>query len=205
MRGVAMSHSAQRVQLASSRPVGSQLRSRASARAASRPQRARRFAAVASADAESPALPAAVAIVAPVVRARLPRSHTFRHTSARKALALPRCLRRATPGTHNSARRQAAVAASAAAISSGAISTDAISDYLHATAGFVFDASSSLPDWLVKYFHGINMATVLFAMGGYGTYLGYQIRAGNGGDPTFGTPDTAADLHPKLMAGEKWR
>ena len=38
-------------------------------------------------------------------------------------------------------------------------------------------------------------------MGGYGTYLGYQIRAGNGGDPTFGTPDTAADLHPKLMLG----
>jgi hypothetical protein len=42
---------------------------------------------------------------------------------------------------------------------------------------------------------------VLFAMGGYGTYLGYQIRAGNGGDPTFGTPDTADQLHPKLMLG----
>lgn len=45
------------------------------------------------------------------------------------------------------------------------------------------------------------MATVLLAMGGYGTFLGWQIRAGNGGDPTFGTPDTAAELHPKLMAG----
>ena len=48
--------------------------------------------------------------------------------------------------------------------------------------------------------HALRPA-VLFAMGGYGTYLGWQIRAGNGGDPTFGTPDTAADLHPKLMAG----
>ncbi len=55
--------------------------------------------------------------------------------------------------------------------------------------------------FVTKYFHGLNMATVLFAMGGYGTYLGWQIRAGNGGDATFGTPDTAAELHPKLMAG----
>ena len=43
------------------------------------------------------------------------------------------------------------------------------------------------------------MGIVLVAMGGYGTYLGWQIRAGNGGDATFGTPDTAAALHPKLM------
>ena len=65
----------------------------------------------------------------------------------------------------------------------------------------MFDAKDDVPEFVVKYFHGLNMATVLFAMGGYGTYLGYQIRAGNGGDPTFGTPDTAASLHPKLMAG----
>ena len=45
------------------------------------------------------------------------------------------------------------------------------------------------------------MSTVLFAMGGYGTYLGYRVRAGEGGEATFGTPDTAAELHPKLMAG----
>lgn len=45
------------------------------------------------------------------------------------------------------------------------------------------------------------MGTVLFAMGGYGTYLGWQIRGGNGVDATFGTPDTASQLHPKLMLG----
>ena len=40
------------------------------------------------------------------------------------------------------------------------------------------------------------MATVLFAMGGYGAYLGWQIRDGKGGEPTFGTSDSAAELHP---------
>jgi hypothetical protein len=54
---------------------------------------------------------------------------------------------------------------------------------------------------VTKYFHGLNMATVLFAMGGYGTYLGWQIRQGKGSEPTFGTPDTADELHPKLMLG----
>jgi hypothetical protein len=53
----------------------------------------------------------------------------------------------------------------------------------------------------VKDFHALNMAVVLFAMGGYGTYLGWKVRAGNGGDDTFGTPFSAADLHPKLMLG----
>ena len=28
-----------------------------------------------------------------------------------------------------------------------------------------------------------------------------QIRKGNGGDPTFGTSDMVAELHPKLMGG----
>ncbi|KAG6557394.1 hypothetical protein Mapa_000663 [Marchantia paleacea] len=41
------------------------------------------------------------------------------------------------------------------------------------------------------------MAVVLFAMGGYGTYLGWQIRVGD--DMAFKV--TAKDLHPKLFAG----
>ncbi|EOA27730.1 hypothetical protein CARUB_v10023884mg, partial [Capsella rubella] len=36
--------------------------------------------------------------------------------------------------------------------------------------------SLNLPDWLVHWGHPGNMAVVLFAMGGYGTYLGFRIR-----------------------------
>ncbi|XP_074266783.1 uncharacterized protein LOC141590069 [Silene latifolia] len=34
----------------------------------------------------------------------------------------------------------------------------------------------NLPDWLVHWGHPANMAVVLFAMGGYGTYLGFRIK-----------------------------
>ena len=78
----------------------------------------------------------------------------------------------------------------------------AIDSYLHLTAGFVFDfwANDQVPEFVAHWLHPINMGVVLFAMGGYGSYLGWQIRAGNGGDETL-TGDAAADLHPKLMAG----
>jgi hypothetical protein len=35
----------------------------------------------------------------------------------------------------------------------------------------------NLPPFLLHWFHGINMGIVLFAMGGYGTYLGWNIRS----------------------------
>ena len=99
-----MSLAAQRVQLTPSLPLR---RFRASARAASRPLRARRLSTVASADAESPALPAAVAVVAPVVRTRLLARHTCRGALGPNGVAAPRMRapcdawsspHRATPG-----------------------------------------------------------------------------------------------------------
>jgi len=36
--------------------------------------------------------------------------------------------------------------------------------------------SWDLPGWLVHWGHPGNMAVVLFAMGGYGTYLGFRIK-----------------------------
>ena len=50
--------------------------------------------------------------------------------------------------------------------------------YLHTTAGFVFDgyAAGSIPEFLVHWFHALNMGVVLFAMGGYGAYLGWEVR-----------------------------
>jgi hypothetical protein len=40
-------------------------------------------------------------------------------------------------------------------------------------------------------------AVVLFAMGGYGSYLGWQIRL----SPDGAAKAAAKDLHPKLLAG----
>ncbi|GFY93310.1 hypothetical protein Acr_08g0017060 [Actinidia rufa] len=57
--------------------------------------------------------------------------------------------------------------------------------------------SWNLPDWLVHWGHPGNMAVVLFAMGGYGTYLGFRIRFSNDVEEKA----KAKDLHPKLLAG----
>uniref|UniRef100_A0A0E0CUW9 Uncharacterized protein n=1 Tax=Oryza meridionalis TaxID=40149 RepID=A0A0E0CUW9_9ORYZ len=54
-----------------------------------------------------------------------------------------------------------------------------------------------LPGWLVHWGHPGNMAVVLFAMGGYGTYLGFRIKLSD--DPE--EMAKAKDLHPKLLAG----
>ncbi|CAJ2672464.1 hypothetical protein L195_g000598 [Trifolium pratense] len=57
--------------------------------------------------------------------------------------------------------------------------------------------SLNLPDWLVHWGHPANMAVVLFAMGGYGTYLGFRIRYSDDVEEKA----KAKDLHPKLLAG----
>eukprot|EP01018_Ginkgo_biloba_P036488 Gb_18320 [translate_table: standard] len=55
----------------------------------------------------------------------------------------------------------------------------------------------NLPDWLVHWGHPGNMAVVLFAMGGYGSYLGWQIRLSDDVE----VKAKAKDLHPKLLGG----
>nr|GEY01473.1 GATA zinc finger domain-containing protein 10 [Tanacetum cinerariifolium] len=57
--------------------------------------------------------------------------------------------------------------------------------------------SLDLPGWLVHWGHPGNMAVVLFAMGGYGSYLGFRIRFSDDVDEKA----MAKDLHPKLLAG----
>eukprot|EP00252_Welwitschia_mirabilis_P021492 TRINITY_DN5528_c0_g1_i1.p1 TRINITY_DN5528_c0_g1~~TRINITY_DN5528_c0_g1_i1.p1 ORF type:complete len:270 (-),score=45.88 TRINITY_DN5528_c0_g1_i1:281-1090(-) len=57
--------------------------------------------------------------------------------------------------------------------------------------------SWNLPDWLVHWGHPGNMAVVLFAMGGYGSYLGWQIRLSDDVE----VKAKAKDLHPKLLGG----
>ncbi|KAG6504928.1 hypothetical protein ZIOFF_037276 [Zingiber officinale] len=55
----------------------------------------------------------------------------------------------------------------------------------------------NLPEWLVHWGHPGNMAVVLFAMGGYGTYLGFRIRLSKDTEEKA----KAKDLHPKLLGG----
>ncbi|KAJ8754236.1 hypothetical protein K2173_002136 [Erythroxylum novogranatense] len=57
--------------------------------------------------------------------------------------------------------------------------------------------SWNLPDWLVHWGHPGNMAVVLFAMGGYGTYLGFRIRYSDDVEEKA----YAKELHPKLLGG----
>lgn len=78
---------------------------------------------------------------------------------------------------------------------------DPLTGYLNAVGIPVINALSP-PEWIVHWFHALNMGTVLFAMGGYGTVLGWKIRAGEGNEETMGPQaDTVRELHPKLMFG----
>ena len=56
------------------------------------------------------------------------------------------------------------------------------------------------PDVAIKWGHGAAMATVLFAMGGIGTFLGWQIRLGGGSNTyAFTLGKTAREQHPLIM------
>ncbi|KAK3271446.1 hypothetical protein CYMTET_20204 [Cymbomonas tetramitiformis] len=91
------------------------------------------------------------------------------------------------------------LAGSAALINAHVIDEPVLS-YLNTVGVPVINALNP-PEFVIHWFHALNMGVVLFAMGGYGTYLGWRIRAGYGDEDTFGTPDSAAELHWKLMAG----
>jgi hypothetical protein len=55
----------------------------------------------------------------------------------------------------------------------------------------------NLPEPLVHWGHPGNMAVVLLAMGGYGSWLGWQIRTSDNADLII----KAKQLHPKLAGG----
>ena len=58
-----------------------------------------------------------------------------------------------------------------------------------------------MPEALLRWGHGAAMSTVLVTMGGAGTYLGWQIRNGNGNKKfAVALNKTAKEEHPKIMA-----
>ena len=58
----------------------------------------------------------------------------------------------------------------------------------------------SIPPLLLHWGHGSAMATVLVAMAGAGSYLGWQIRLGNGEEKfAIALGKTAREEHPKMM------
>ena len=58
--------------------------------------------------------------------------------------------------------------------------------------------SGLVPDFLLHWGHGAAMASVLLSMGVIGSYMGWQIRLGNGEDVTPLTlGDTIRVAHPK--------
>jgi hypothetical protein len=58
------------------------------------------------------------------------------------------------------------------------------------------------PDFLLKWGHGAAMSSVLLSMGLIGSWMGWQIRGGNGEESNALTlGDTMREQHPKIMGG----
>ena len=61
---------------------------------------------------------------------------------------------------------------------------------------------AGVPDWLLHWGHPAAMASVFLSMGLYGSFLGFQVRQGNGsGVLPLSLGETSRELHPKVMAG----
>lgn len=59
-----------------------------------------------------------------------------------------------------------------------------------------------MPDLLLKWGHGAAMSSVLLSMGLIGSWMGWQVRLGNGGEVNSLTlGETMRKAHPKIMGG----
>lgn len=75
-----------------------------------------------------------------------------------------------------------------------------VESYVNIWVPLFKDIQPSVPEALIHWGHGGAMATVLFAMGGIGTFLGWQMRLGNGSNVySFTMGKTAREMHPIIM------
>ena len=59
-----------------------------------------------------------------------------------------------------------------------------------------------VPEFLLHWGHGLAMGTVLCTMGVIGSWMGWEIRGGNGGETNALTlGETIRETHPKIMGG----
>ncbi|KAF5831989.1 hypothetical protein DUNSADRAFT_12304 [Dunaliella salina] len=108
-------------------------------------------------------------------------------TTARQGLRLARSL-------PSKGRGISSKVATSAALPESVVTS--LQSYLQPQAEYF--STLNLPEPLVHWGHGGNMAVVLLAMGGYGAgYLGWQIRISDDSE----TIAKAKDMHPKLAAG----
>jgi hypothetical protein len=103
---------------------------------------------------------------------------------------------------HGALRKGAFTRAPAPVASAGILALDGLVPAFEAYSDIWTPALFSLgvPDFILHWGHGAAMFTVLAAMGGYGTYLGWQTRLGNGDDVlplNLGKPNRA--MHSTLM------
>lgn len=78
----------------------------------------------------------------------------------------------------------------------------AVSSYVNIWTPIFKSAKESglAPDFLLHWGHAAAMGTVLLGMGGYGTFLGWQTRLGNGETVyPLSLGQAARELHPTLM------
>ena len=79
-----------------------------------------------------------------------------------------------------------------------------IQNYVNIWTPLFRQASDSglVPDVLLKYGHGAAMTSVLLSMGLIGSWMGWQIRSGNGNEANALTlGETIREAHPKIMGG----
>lgn len=77
-----------------------------------------------------------------------------------------------------------------------------VQNYVNIWTPLFIQAKEAVPDLLLRWGHGAAMASVLLSMGLIGSWMGWQIRLGNGNEVNaLSLGETMREAHPKIMGG----